>query len=715
MSEFLFSASWYRVAHLVPQLRSHVYFHRHINRGQVWHVLEDRATRRSHRLSESAYRLAGLMDGRRTVDEIWQAAVESLGDDALTQDETIRLIGLLHSADAIRCDVTPDTFEILRRCQRRESAEWWQRYANPLSVRVPLVDPDAWLEKLAPVARRCLRWPVGLAALLLVLAGALVAARNWTELTAGAASRLLEPGNLIVMLAVYPLMKALHELGHALTAKVYGAEVREMGVLFLVMMPVPYVDASGASVWPEKSRRIAVGAAGVAVELLLGALALLVWAAVEPGWLRTIAFDIAWIAAASSLLVNGNPLLRFDGYYVLSDALEIPNLRQRSTQYLMWWVQRYVFGLTAVRDPVSAPGEAPWLASFGIASLAYRFVILFAIAIFLSERFFVFGTLLAIFAVATQCVVPLARGLRFLLTSPRLGSHRTRALGLSAGAAASLLIGVAVVPVPLHTRAEGVVWPPANAHVRARSAGFVVELLAAPGSQVEAGQALLRVRDPVLDTRLEIELARLRALEARQHSERFRDRVRAQITQDEVGAAEASVVRARERIGDVIVRSAAFGEFVTPGRGDLEGRFVEQGELIGYVVGDVTSTVRVVLPQSEAARIRERVEAVEVRTVANPPRVASAVVAREVPGSASRLPSAALGTRGGGRIPIDPRDPSGLTPSESVFQLDLELPPSFAAGGIGSRVHVRFDHGSDPVVERGLRSLQRLFLGRLGG
>jgi putative peptide zinc metalloprotease protein len=525
---------------------------------------------------------------------------------------------------------------------------------------------------------------------------------------------LLAPNNLPILVLAYPLMKALHELGHALTTKVYGGEVHEMGLIFLVMMPVPYVDASSAGVWPEKSRRIAVDAAGIAVESLLAALSILVWAHVDPGWLHTLAFDVAWIGAASSLLVNGNPLLRYDGYYVLSDAIEIPNLRQRASQYLQWLVLARVFGASAVRNPVHTKGEQPWLVGFGLASFVYRLFILLAISLFLLDRFFVLGTLLAAFAVTTQVVVPVARGLRFLAVSPRLGQQRTRAIGITAATVLTFLLITVVIPLPLHTRAQGVVWPPEGAHVRAQADGFVVEVLASPGSQVSPGQPLLRTRDAARETALAVETARLQALLAREHAERVRDRVQARIVADEIEAARAAVERARERVGEVVVSSPSRGEFVVPGSSDLIGRFVRQGELLGYVLGDVTTTTRVVLSQDESAWIRERLDHIEVRSVVGETRIWPARLRREVPGSSEHLPSAALGSLGGGPIPIDPSDPSGLTPLDSIFQLDLELPSNAFAGGIGSRVYVRFDHGAEPLVFRLLRAVQRLFLGRVG-
>ncbi|MGI9590071.1 MAG: hypothetical protein ACR2P8_01785, partial [Myxococcota bacterium] len=181
MSDPLLSSSWYRVAQLRPSLRQQARFHRHVYRGQVWHVVHDRATGRCHRLAPAAHLIAGRMNGSRTVQELWDGACARLGDEAPTQDETIRLLGLLHGSDVLRCDVSPDTEELLRRCQRGEQREWWQRYTNPLSIRIPLVDPDAFLDRWTP-ALRPLFTRAALAVWCAFVAGAaFLAAMHWSE------------------------------------------------------------------------------------------------------------------------------------------------------------------------------------------------------------------------------------------------------------------------------------------------------------------------------------------------------------------------------------------------------------------------------------------------------------------------------------------------------------------------------------------------------
>jgi len=164
MSTDLHSPSWYRVAGLRPRLRSHVKIHRHHYRGELWYVLEDRVSRRMHRFNTVAHYLIGLMDGRRTVQEIWDSAAERFDDDAPTQDETIRLLGQLHSAEVLQSEVTPDVAELLRRARKGKPKTWVQNLRSPLSMRFPLFDPDRflarWLSRYRPLFGR-VGWPYG--------------------------------------------------------------------------------------------------------------------------------------------------------------------------------------------------------------------------------------------------------------------------------------------------------------------------------------------------------------------------------------------------------------------------------------------------------------------------------------------------------------------------------------------------------------------------
>jgi putative peptide zinc metalloprotease protein len=709
MSENLFSSSWYRVAHLKPRIRSHGRFYRHLYRGQRWYILQDRTAGSCHRLNTSAYQLAGLMDGERTAQQIWDTAGELLGDDAPTQDDMIRLLGLLHFANVLRCEVSPDTLELFRRAGRRRSQEAWRRFTNPMSVRVPLFDPEKFLERWLPWVRPLFSRGAMAVWGLVVCVATVLAVTHWTDLAHAGGGRLLEPHNLLLMLITYPVVKAIHEFGHAFAVKVWGGEVHEMGITFLVLMPVPYVDASAASVFPNKWKRAAVGAAGIGVELLLASLALFVWLTVEPGVVRSIATNVMMICSVSTLLFNGNPLLRFDGYHVLGDVIEIPNLGARSNEYLGYLVLYYAFGLKSARYPVNARGEAPWLFGYGVASFFYRMLVMIGIALYLSSKFFIVGVLLAVWGVASQVLLPLMRHLRFLFTGPRLAENRLRAVLSTLAAAVALAGFVLLVPLPLRTNAQGVIWPPPGAEVRAGADGFVLRVLTPPGVPVEPGTPLILSRDPSLETEIAVLEAERDELRARRLAELCTDLVQAQNTVQEIATMEASLARAREREGAVVIRSPAHGMLVAPRLGDLVGQFLNHGQLVGYVVGETITTVRVVVPQSDIALVRDNTKDVEVRLSSRPRRILSASIRREVPAASNRLPSAALGVAGGGLLAVDATDPEGLRTPDAVFQLELALLEG-AGARIGERVYVRFDHGSEPLVLRAFRALRRLLL-----
>ena len=712
-TDSLYSPSWYRVAALCPRLCGETRFHRHVYRGEVWYLILNPTTGRVHRLAPAAHALVCLLDGEREVQQAWEATLEGWGDAAPTQDETLSLLGLLHAAGLLQAELTPDTATLFRRFDDEERQER-RRKRNPLAFRVPLFDPDAFLSRWEPVVRPLFSRGGALLWLGLVLAAGFAALRHAPELAAAGGS-LLEPESVLALWFSYPVVKTLHELGHAFAVKRWGGEVHEVGILFLVLVPVPFVDASAAAVFPEKHRRMAVGAAGIAVELGLAALAMLVWIAVEPGFVRHVAYATLLVGGVSTLVFNGNPLLRFDGYYVLADALEIPNLASRANQYLGALGRRWLLGLRETPLPETAAGEAFWLVGYGVASFAYGIAVMLGISLYLAGRFFFLGIALALFTLATRIALPLLRRLAFVLTDPAVGERRGRALAGSLGLA--VLVGVLVfaLPMPLYTMCHGVTWLPEHSHVRAGIDGFVVEMLAEPHAAVKVGQPLLRIRDLPLEASLrELEALR-RELEVKtlSLSHAHADRVQAEIARGQLLEREAALARARERASEILVRSPAAGTFVPVDGRDPVGRRVRQGQAVAYVVDLRSATARVVVRQEDVALLRERTLGASVRLAHDLGRVLPGRIARQVPAATDRLPTRALGSAGGGPFAVDPLDPDGLRTLERVFQFELALPEGTIPVA-GERVYVRFEHGAEPIGQRGYRALRRLLLSRLG-
>jgi putative peptide zinc metalloprotease protein len=269
-----------------------------------------------------------------------------------------------------------------------------------------------------------------------------------------------------------------------------------------------------------------------------------------------------------------------------------------------------------------------------------------------------------------------------------------------------------MLPVPSWTNAQGVVSIPEQATVRAGAEGFVARVIAPPGTQVQRGEPLVAVTDPVLEARIRVLGARKEELEARYQSERDDKLVRAQMTLDQLKVIDAERLRALERSDELVMRSPADGVFALFAPQDLPGRFVKQGEHIGYVVADARMTARVVVPQQSVALVRGSTERVAIKLAEHLSDTIPGRVMREVPRASDRLPSPALAQAGGGEVALDPGAGAEMKTLQTHFEFEIELPPEHRVM-LGGRAYVRFDHVPETIAAQAWRWLRQQFLQRL--
>lgn len=711
MSETLFSQSWYRVAPLKPRLRSHVQIHRHSYRGADWYIIQDRFTGKHHRFSPEAYQLIGLMDGRRTLAAIWETACARLGDHMPTQDEVIGLLAQLFRSDLLQSSALPNIEDLQQRQTLGQRNRLLANLRSPMSIRFPLIDPDRFLNATIKIVSPFLSWGAAFVWLFVVAVAVVLAVVHWPDLVMNFSDQLLSMENLLLISLIYPLLKLLHEFGHAYLVKKWGGEVHEMGIMLLVFMPIPYVDATSSLSFRNKRKRMLVGAAGILIELFVAALALLIWLNVEPGAVRAAAYNVMLIAGVSTLLFNGNPLLRFDAYYVLADYLEIPNLGQRSNRYIGYLCQRYLLALESAESPASTPGEAGWLFLYATASFIYRIFISFRIILFVAGKFFFFGVLLAAWAGFGMLIAPLLRISKFLLKDARMQRKRTRILMVVLLPLIGLVAGLCFVPAPFYTTSQGVTWAAEEAQVYAEADGFITEVFVASGTQVEIGTALLQAENPLLDAQTRLLEAQLREYQARYRLSLQNDRTESALLKEELARIEAELARAEEQQQALLLKSTATGILVVPQVEDLPGRFARRGTLLGYVLDPKKINVRVLVTQEDVERVRADTRKVEIRLAEQIPVVYPATVIREVPAASRELPSLALSLEGGGPFVLDPRETERPLALEHLFQFDIQLAEN-VADKIEERVFVRFEHSAEPLAYRWYRGIRRLLLSR---
>lgn len=714
MAEQLLNSHWYRIANTKLSLPKHIRVHQHNYRKTVWHVLRDEITGKHHRFNQASYNFIRLIDGQRTVNDIWERLNEELGDDAPTQDEVMRLLGTLHFASFLHADNTVDIQHLIDRRVKERKQLFKTKFGNPLALRFSLLDPDKFLSRCMPYVSPLFTRTAGFIALCIVIFAALQMVRNWELLSNHAVESALTPDNLFLMWLVYPVIKIIHELGHGFAVKRWGGQVHELGIMLLVLMPVPYVDASAASSFRSKYKRMLVGAAGIIVELLLASIALLIWLNVQQGMLSDVLFNVMLIGGASTLLFNGNPLLKFDGYFVMADALEIPGLGPRANKYYGYLIQKYIFKVQGLESPVLARGESFWFLAYAAAAFVYRLFLMVVITLFVASQYFFIGIVLAIWAIFMQVVMPLIKWARHLFGSPVLMQKRGRAISITVSMIAVVTAMIFMIPVPLNTVTEGVVWMPEKSHVRATADGFVDSVLVEQGEHVTSGSQLIITSDPLIKTKHKLLKAQYRELKVKHAALVDVDIVQADITLDEMHLMQGKIARLEEQISELVMKSPQDGAFVMTNTSNIEGYFVKQGDPVAYVINYDEVSVRVVVPQNAIGLVRQNVENVEIRFVERINQTYITNVSREIPAATYKLPSKALAQQGGGRIQTDPFDEGGTKTKDQYFQFEIALPENVKTSHIGQRVFVKFNHGKEPLAMQWYRSFEELFLNELG-
>lgn len=713
MSVALLSDQWHRIANLRPRLVPHIRIHRHVLRGTVWHVLEDRTAARHHRLNGMAYRVVRLFDGHLSLAQVWQRLTRELSDDTPTQDDILQLVGQLNAQDLLVVDASPDAAELLARHDKQRKQKWRQNVGNPLSIKVPLWDPDAFLRRLLKITSplpAVVLWALWLA---MVGTALILVPEHWTDLTKNFGERLLAANNLLIVAVVFPLLKLAHEIAHGLAVVRRGGEVHEMGLMLLVLYPTPYVDASSANAFPKRSERAWVAAAGMMAELWIAALAFLVWMAIEPGFLRSVLYNILVVGSVTTVMFNANPLLRLDGYYMLADALGVPNLSQRATTFWQFLVSRFALGARTEKAPPASRYEQICFFLYAPLATAYRILVTFGIAWFVAQQYFFVGILLALWAIGSGLLWPLGKGWLALQTAPRFAARPMRAWGAVLGVAAITLTVLWVIPMPRHVRAQGVVWLPEEALLRARSDGFVVSTAVREGDKVAPGDTTVIMRNAELTAKVVEQEARLELAQAKLDSAMVTQPAAAARHQDEVNAEQTALDRMRADVADLVLRSQVNGVVRLDRAQDLPGRFLHRGDLVGHVIGTNVPLVRVALTQGESELDPSTLRSIDIRVVDHPDQAIAGRWVRSTPKAGHELPSAALGLSGGGKQVTDPQDVHGATALGTVFQFDVEALGVTSLGHLGSRAYVAFEQPPEPIGWRWWRQLRRLFLSHL--
>lgn len=730
-----FSDLWYRTGPTRPRLSPHAQIVRQRYGPEVSYIIEEPAAGTYYRISEAAYAFVAALDGTRTVQEAWDACNAQLGDAAPTQRQCIDVLSRLqhHGLLMGELPLAPDL--VLERKAQARRRRMERRTGRWLFYSVPVLNPEPWLERHERAIRLAFSW-VGAVVWLAVAGVALgMVAANWGRFSSALnMAGLLHPENLAWMGAVFLVLRGLHEMGHAMACKAFGGRVTEIGlILIMLVLPLPYCDASSSWRFPSIRHRVIVSMGGVIVEGFAAAIAGIIWAVAEPGLLSSICYNVMIVSGVVTLLFNLNPLLRYDGYYVLSDLAGSPNLAQRSKDLWKAGVHRWLFGVKSVHGPAIRDGaEAALLWAYSALSAPYRMMILTAIILVLFEFAPTIGVILGAIMIAVAVVWPVLKGIGYLASSPALVGHRARAVAVTAAGVGGLAAVLGLVPVRASAYAPGVVEARSVAPVRAGEAGFVRAVLTEPHGSVEEGATVVELENPEVEAQLEVARVGVRRARAMLRKARDASPGEQELAEKDLAVALAEVRRLEARAAALRVTAPASGRFVaasveSPDLRNDQGRFIERGTLLGSVETTGDLVVRVLVSDREYARLRlaglgageERAGGrdIEVKVRGLAERTIPARVVRDVAVGSRELTDPALAANTGGSILLDPKDPSGGLALRPHFLIELaaaegaELPPTAQPG---QRAWVRFPLPAEPLASQWLRMARQYLRGRLG-
>jgi len=727
-----FSPFWHRVRAMKPRLRPHVEITRQHYRGRRWHVVHDPASNQFYRLNPIANDFVGMLDGTRDVETAWKLSLGKHGDSAPTQNEVIQLISQLYSSNLLSVDTTPETEQLLRRGRDRLKKKVQQQLIGIMYFKIRLLNPDRLLTALEPIFRPLIG-RVGLLLWIGLIVTALV--RNIIPHFSELASRVdtvTAPSNWGWLIVVFILTKAIHETGHGLICKRFGGQVPEFGVMMLVLFPAPYVDASACWAFPSKWRRMAVGAGGMIFELTVAAVCSFVWVsrkeagAGSDDLVRQIMYNAMFTASVSTVLFNANPLMRFDGYYMLADLLEVPNLAQRSNKMLQYLFQKYLFGIKQATPPSSLRGEQGVLIAYGIASGIYRIFLFFSITLYVLGKFFAIGAMLAVWSAAAWFVLPVGAYIHWLASSPQLIDKRLRTIAITLLLLAVTLIGVGWIPFPDYRRTMGVVETTQRSIVYVGTDGFVDVVHVKPGDTVREGDPIMTLSSPELRAKRESFVAQLQEQAIDERAARAKGDPAAQMVHaEQADVIRKSIIDVDERLAKLVVKAPQNGVVVSGDPQRMLGGFLRQGQEICELVDPTRVRIAASLDQFQSdwaadptLEFTAKIHSLSFREdpQGREQRIMEVRHVDRIPAGQTVLPSPALGYAGGGTIETDQqRDPRGrlakrprytayLDPVRPEDAEGVELDGRYI-GAPGELVKVRFKLPSKPLLNQWLDRL----------
>ncbi len=591
---------------IVLELNKHLTFSTRGSGDSAYYLVEDTLNSRFFRLGPLEYCFVTLLDGRQSMHAAYRRLSSLVPHHSLTETDVIALCQWLVEMDLAHTSQSRDGGVLAARVDKSQRKKFLANL-NPLSFRFSCSVPHRWFERLAHLFKWMFTWQSLFALTMIALIAGYRVLLEWERFTS-ATQGIFAPTNWIWLAVCGIALKVIHELAHGLSCHVMGGRVRGAGIIVLLFAPLPYVDVTSSWRFPSTAKRMMVAGAGMIAELWIAAMAAIVWSVLEPGWLSHLCHNAVCLASFTTLVFNANPLMKFDGYYLLSDACGITNLYSHGQRCVNVALKYWLLGIRSTVIKFSSQ-TSMLIALYGWLSLLWRASVAVTLTIAATTLFGEASLVMAVLAVGTWLVAPPIIWLRSVIKTHSLQrSTVARGAITLAGMMVSLVTILAWVPWPGAKRAPAVVEYSPLTLIRASTNGFVRAIHVQRDQMVNQGELLLVMENQELAAekkKLELEI---RASEIRER--RFEQKGELAAKQAEAKTREAKTVKLAEinRQFDALhVRAPESGRVVNRTLHQLLGKYIEQGDELACIGVESKKELRASVAQDDYRVFASRV------------------------------------------------------------------------------------------------------------
>lgn len=714
-------ASTRELLHARICLRDDLIFTPRRGRWKQWYQIEAPQSGRFFRIGVTEYAFLSLFNGDTTIGEAVSLTARRFGPDAFSEEQaTSIVVWLLENDLATVTEVSESNGKRQGQSTLAASKGGLAERLNPFWLKLPFGSPDKFIARILPLTSWLHSWGAIFVSVVIWLTAAIAVASNWSRFETSW-STVLHRSNWAWLAASWLFLKIIHELSHAVACRRHGGKIRDSGIILILLAPVAYVDVTSSLRFPSRWQRIQTAAAGIYAELTIASIAAILWTTTDSPLLSHHLVNLMWSASVTTLLFNANPLMKFDGYYVLSDLLDRPNLYTDSSQHISRMANWLFLGTTT--DAARSSGQdAALTATYGIAAFAWRMLICAGLLISASVMFHGAGIVLAVAGVLLWFGRPLLGLIQKLWVMTRLDPRKPiRAAAIGSVLAATIGSLLFLAPWPAGATAPGILDHQNLEVVRAETPGFVRRIHVVDGEQVAYGQLLIELENEelaneVADIKASIHQSTVRS---RQHIGKH-DTAAAQVEAENHASLQKRLTEKQKQLDALIVRAPVAGRIMARSLVWSEGTYAQPGTELVAIGNDSRKELRVSISQDDARWLnastrkanQETLVDVRLRSVG----LAQGTIRRILPGATRTPLHASLTAPAGGPLTVkansDSETRSEFVLTEPRVTAIVDLPGDVAAQiPAGTFGHVWLKTEASPTVAEAITRIASRWIG----